>query len=88
MRPENVLPENFQHNGNIVYTSADGWISLARGQWIDDAEGVTRLAIRWNGDIDDPEDKGYPKVFGNPMWFQLPSDTDIPDLIQALTNNI
>lgn len=89
MRPENANPENFQHNGNIIYTSPDGNFSIARGYWIDDPEGTTRLAMRWNGDINNPDDPGYPKVFGHPMWFQLPSDDDgyLPDVLRALEGN-
>lgn len=27
------------------------------------------IAMRWNGEGNDP---GYPKLFGNPVWFNLP----------------
>lgn len=31
-----------------------------------------RLAIRWNGDPNNPEDKGGPTSRGYPTWFVLP----------------
>jgi hypothetical protein len=43
----------------------DGW-SLALGQW----EGHACLAIRWNGDKNNP--KGNPCSRGVPTWFVVP----------------
>ncbi len=87
MRPQDANPENFQHDGNIIYTSPDNFFSIARGYWSGDQIGTTRIAMRWNGDINNPSDLGYPNIFGRPMWFQLPSDKDgyLPDAIIALT---
>jgi hypothetical protein len=89
MRPEDANPQNFQHNGNIIYTSPDGFFSIARGYWSGDEEGTTRLAMRWNGDINNSSDLGHPNVRGYPMWFQLPSDNDgyLPDVARALLGN-
>jgi len=39
--------------------------------------------MRWNGNSDN--DKGYPSVFDNPMWFQLPDD--ITGIVKALIEN-
>ena len=77
MQPENVNPGNF-HVENIVYNH-DGF-SIAIGIWQDD--GTRRFAMRWNGDGDDA---GYPKAFGNPMWFQLPDD--INGIVTKLISN-
>ena len=90
MNPQDANPQNFQHSGNIIYTSPDGFFSIARGHWGEDREGTTRLAIRWNGDINNPKEIGHPNVRGYPMWFQLPSDDDgyLPQVLRALAENI
>jgi hypothetical protein len=82
MNPQAANPKNFKVQ-SIIYTSPDGHFSIARGTWTED--DMDRFAMRWNGDINDPNDKGYPSVFDNPMWFQLPYD--IRDLIAALIAN-
>lgn len=81
MKPQEVNPQNFKVK-NIIYTSSNGDFSVAEGEYEED--GVNRLALRWNGIINDPNDKGYPKVFGHPMWFQLPDD--ITDLLKTFEN--
>ena len=87
MSPEEACPQNFIHNGNIVYTSPDGYFSIARGIWVED--GTERFAMRWNGDINDPNDKGYPKVFNYPMWFQLPNDSrDLEGIVKSISDGI
>ena len=48
----------------------NGW-SLALGQW----EGVSCLAIRWNGNKDRP--KGNPISHGQPTWFVVPNDLEL-----------
>ena len=80
MRPELVNPGNFAVE-KIIYD--DGDFSVAIGVWQDDQ--TRRFAMRWNGNDNDGEDKGYPKVFMHPMWFQLP--TDITKLISAIIEN-
>lgn len=69
MRPEDVNPSNFTVE-EIIYNK--GNFSIAKGIWTDD--DMRRFAMRWNEKNDNPEDKGYPSVFANPMWFQLPYD--------------
>ncbi len=64
MKPEKVTPKNFRPN-IVIYD--DGDFAVAYGIWED---GGSRFAMRWNGTGDDP---GYPKLFNNPVWFQLPS---------------
>ena len=82
MKPENANPKNF-YVSNIIYTSPDGGFSIAIGEWAEDK--MRRFAMRWNGNIDNPQDKGYPSVFIHPMWFQLPYD--IKDLLRVLIEN-
>lgn len=82
MKPENANPQNFKVS-RIIYTYPDGSFSIAIGEWTDD--NMNRFAMRWNGDINDPNDKGYPSVFNNPMWFQLPYD--IKDILKVLIEN-
>ena len=73
--PSEVNPHNFKVK-DIVYNL--NTFSVAWGVWQD---GSHRLAMRWNGA--DPTDKGYPKTFGNPVWFMLPQELSLP-LLQAL----
>jgi hypothetical protein len=80
MKPENANPKNFSVR-KIIYITPDGFFSIANGTWEDD--GSNRFAMRWNGDINNPNDKGYPSVFDNPMWFQLP--IEIKDILNVLT---
>lgn len=61
MNPEKVNPRNFQVN-EIIYDNDE--FSIAYGKF---ENGENCIAMRWNGIGDD--DKGYPKTFGNPMWF-------------------
>lgn len=65
MNPQDANPRNFEVQ-SIVYN--DGDFSVAYGRWKDD---TMQLAMRWNGDTE--EEKGYPKTFGNPMWFIVSS---------------
>jgi len=82
MKPENANPNNFKVS-KIIYTTPDGSFSIAKGEWTEDE--MNRFAMRWNGDINNDNDKGYPSVFDNPMWFQLPYD--IKDLLASLIEN-
>lgn len=68
--PIDVNPHNFQVH-QIIYN--DGDFSIAWGRWED---GNMHLAMRWNGD----GDAGYPKTFGNPVWFLIPGNLSIPIL--------
>ena len=80
MNPQNANPQNFIVH-DMLYTSPDTYFSIAVGEWVE--EGEIRFALRWNVDINDPSDHGFPSVFGHPMWFQLPYD--IRDIVQVLT---
>lgn len=82
MNPIDAKPKNFKVS-KIIYTSPDNAFSIAVGEWTED--NMNRFAMRWNGDINNPSDKGYPSVFDNPMWFQLPYD--IQGVLKALIEN-
>lgn len=77
MKPENVNPKNFKVL-NVLYDDSE--FSLAYGLW-DGRHKV--IAMRWNGEGDD--DAGYPKTFGNPMWFIVSDDIKIP-ILKSLIN--
>lgn len=87
--PEEVNPRNFLVD-QIVFNDRD--FSIAWGRWED---GSMHLAMRWNGEGPNP---GYPKTFGNPVWFLLPDHLTIPVLrgilgleysnLEAITNVI
>ena len=66
MKPENVNPGNFEVN-KILFDNNE--FAIAYGKF---EEGENCIAMRWNGDGED--DKGYPKTFGNPMWFIVHND--------------
>lgn len=70
-QPSSVNPHNFKVV-EIIY-NLNGF-SVAWGIWEDE---TYRIAMRWNGDGDD---QGYPKTFGNPVWFMLPQELTLPIL--------
>ena len=80
MKPEEVSPRNFKLE-KIIFDNGD--FSISYGEW---ENGNKSLAMRWNGDPNDPDDKGYPKTFGNPMWFLVERDLTIPILTSLIGN--
>ena len=72
--PSEVNPRNFEVK-EIIY-NLNGF-SVAWGIWED---GTYRLAMRWDGE---GQDKGYPKTFGKPVWFMLPTELSLP-MLKAL----
>ena len=68
-KPEDVNPWNFEVR-EVIYDN--NGFSVAWGIWEEDNE---RLAMRWNGD---GTDAGYPKTFGNPVWFLIPEELGLP----------
>jgi len=77
MQPENVKPYKF-HVHTVIYNN--GGFSVAYGKW---ENNEVRLAMRWNGQSDD--EIGYPSQGGNPLWFQLPSDSIwTSEMLQAI----
>ncbi|WP_232476182.1 hypothetical protein [Flavisphingomonas formosensis] len=86
MNPQNaVSPSNRLREGtlNVIYTAPDGSWSLATMIW-DKEECV---GCRWNGDINDPDDKGNPTSRGRGTWFILPGAIGRPiaDLVEAFS---
>ena len=77
--PSQVNPTNFpvQH---ILYEEGDDGFAIAWGAF---DRGPERLGMRWSGEAGNPDDIGYPKVFGNPMWFVLPEALSVP-ILKAL----
>jgi hypothetical protein len=67
MTPEDVKPAKFRVH-TIIYNEKE--FSVAYGHW--EEEDDIRLAMRWNGG---ENGIGYPSQGGNPLWFQLPSDS-------------
>lgn len=65
MEPENVRPANFEVT-SIIYNNHD--FSIAYGIW---DGGDHQLGMRWNHS---PDEIGYPKAFGHPMWFMITPD--------------
>ena len=68
MKPENVNPGNFELI-EIIYDNTE--FSIAYGIF---EKGNKCIGMRWNGNANDHNDKGYPKVFKNPMWFIVHQD--------------
>ena len=72
----------------VIYTSPDGSWSLATFGWkertdMSDDEASFVLGMRWNGDIEDENARGYPTLgYGNPGWFVVPEELGGP--IRAL----
>ena len=79
MNPEKVRPKNFEPK-KILYN--ENGFSIAYGIW-EKKDHV--IAMRWNGDSE--EDPGYPKVFGNPMWFIIHDDLMTTILKSLLEKN-
>jgi hypothetical protein len=77
MEPEKVNPRNFKVK-EIVYDNKE--FSIAYGKF---ENGDYCIAMRWNGDGD--ANAGYPKTFGNPMWFIIDNRLKSP-ILKALIN--
>lgn len=77
MRPEHAQsPRNRIREGSVrvIYTAPNGEWSLAEMTY-DDHHAV---ACRWNGDLDDPEDKGNPRSHAQGTWFVFPKELGAP----------
>jgi hypothetical protein len=47
-------------------------LSLAKFEWWDSTEWVDAVGLCWNGDINDPNDKGWPNSRNQGTWILLP----------------
>ena len=63
MKSDDVKP-SICPNSTILYDS--GIFTVAIGRY-EDTDNT--LLMRWNGEAE--SSKGYPKAFGNPMWFRV-----------------
>lgn len=73
MRPEHALsPRNMIADGSltVIYTAPTGSWSLATMTYNDEP----RMGCRWNGDLDNPDDKGNPRSHAQGTWFVLPPE--------------
>ncbi len=77
MKPENVNPRNVKVE-KIIFNNQ--YFSIAYGNW--EEEENKQLFMRWNGENE--QDKGYPKTFGNPVWFLITEELKIPILTSLL----
>lgn len=59
---------------DVFYTHPDGWWSLARMKY----DQENRIGIRWNGNIENPDDLGNPVSTGHATWFILPVELGEP----------
>lgn len=81
MDPSTVNPHNFQVE-SVLFDNGD--FSVVYGVW---EKKSKQLAMRWNGS---GKDAGYPKTFGNPVWFIITEDLKIPiikSLLGVLSSN-
>jgi len=69
MKPENVKSSKFKVI-SILFDNDN--FSIAYGIWEDD---VKTIAMRWNGEDDEV---GFPQSFGNPVWFILEKQLQLP----------
>ena len=74
-RPEDVTHAKFPVE-NVLYS--DGGFSIAWGEWNEERQCI---GMRWDGEGGDP---GYPKLFGNPVWFVLPEELSVTILISLI----
>ena len=81
IKPEDVTHKRYPVDA-VVFNN--GTFSVAWGTW----DGKQKLlGMRWNtSDADNPNDVGYPKTFGHPVWFMIPEDLTIPTLKGLLTS--
>jgi hypothetical protein len=85
MRPEGVLSPR-RHIKSVTIkvtrkTPKNNSYSIAE---IEHRDGTVGIGIRWNGNPNDPKDKGYPTSRGHPVWFELPREMGL-DLLDSLT---
>ena len=84
MRPQDALSPRDRigpNSLNVVYTAPSGDWSLAEMLW----DGDSAIGCRWNGSINDPDDKGNPRAHNHGTWFILPSEIGVPLLALAQT---
>ena len=64
---KNVRPQKWSNELDLY---DDGYYSMIWGTY--DYSPSRCLGVRWNGDPNDPDDKGFPNQGGNPTWHLEP----------------
>lgn len=64
-------PKNRLLSLEVILFEEDEGYSVALVEW--DEPGAYALAMRWNGQKDNPHDKGVPTSRGWPTWFVVPN---------------
>jgi len=64
----------------IVHINADWSLATMTYDGVEDSVG-----IRWNGDIENPTDLGYPNARSNGAWFILPDG--IAEIVLSVVQN-
>lgn len=80
IHPDKVRPSKWT---DVKPLFNDGDFSAISGRY--ENGSVFAVGIRWNGDPDNAEDKGYPKTFAHPGWFVLPRYLVEPVLLKLLS---
>ena len=57
---------------DVIYIHPSNEWSLATMTY----DGHPALGMRWNGDLNDPRDLGYPSARGNGAWFIVPPEVE------------
>jgi hypothetical protein len=68
---------------NVTDLFDNGEYSVISGVYDNGTQRV--LGERWNGDESDPQ--GFPKLFGNPVWYVVPGFLDIA-ILHALLDEL
>lgn len=80
IHPDKVRPSKWT---DVKPLFNDGDFSAISGRY--ENGSVFAVGIRWNGDPNKAEDKGYPKTFAHPGWFVLPRYLVEPVLLKLLS---
>ena len=68
MRPQDRLSPRNRLSNLVIIHCAPEW-SIGKFTWDDEPECY---GICWNGDLNNPNDKGNPRSHGEGTWFVLP----------------
>jgi hypothetical protein len=81
MRAKDVTSPIYRtRNHNVLFESPTSWDeewSIVEAEVTEDpeeGEWVRSLGIRWDGDRDDPDSKGFPNSSGKGVWFWIPQN--------------
>lgn len=89
MHPSNRLsPQSHMRNLRVLYISKDTWWSVGKMEYFNDHTNTWewRIGTCWNGDINDPNSKGFPNSFNRGTWQFEPVPLGL--LIEAWVNGL